>query len=382
MSTTKAGALLKKQIPIRTFADWSDITPGFVEADLVAHCGDKVSGTFLNTLTMTDIASGWTELVPLLRRSEADVQGALENIRSVLPFPLLGLDTDNGSEFINHELLRFCETECITFTRARAYRKNDQAHVEEKNGSVVRRMIGYDRFEGLDAWRAMAALYAKLRLYVNFFQPSQKLLRKRREGSRTIKQYDIARTPCQRLQAAEQFNIATKTRLNETFSDLDPVILLEQIRTLQEELNRFAWKAPAVVEAPTLVAETIAKIYELEEPRAMRKMPINFRRSKKPRKQMAPRKHRTRKDPFADAWPDIQLRLQLDPTRTAKDLLKQLIEENPEKYQTNQRRTLQRRVLEWRQEQMKMESEHRKITLDPKTSIQVFTDLTELALNK
>lgn len=142
ISITRAGSLLKKQIPIRTFADWSDVTPGFVEADLVAHCGDRANGTFLNTLTITDIASGWTELVPLLRKSAADVQSGLVNIRSVLPFPILGLDTDNGSEFINYELMRFCETERITFTRARTYRKNDQAHVEEKNGSIVRRMTG------------------------------------------------------------------------------------------------------------------------------------------------------------------------------------------------------------------------------------------------
>ncbi len=150
ISTTRAGSLLKKQIPIRTFADWSDVTPGFVEADLVAHCGDRASGSFLHTRTLTDISTGWIECVPLLRRSDADVRKALEGIRNVLPFPLLGLDTDNGSEFINHELMKFCESECITFTRALAYRKNDQAHVEEKNGSVVRRTVGYDRFEGLE----------------------------------------------------------------------------------------------------------------------------------------------------------------------------------------------------------------------------------------
>lgn len=380
LSTTRPGALLKKQIPIRTFSDWSDITPGFVEADLVAHCGDKVNGSFLNTLTMTDIASGWTELVPLLRKSEADVQAALENIRAVLPFPLLGLDTDNGSEFINYELLRFCEAECITFTRARAYRKNDQAHVEEKNGSVVRRMIGYDRFEGLEAWRAMAALYAKLRLYVNFFQPSQKLLQKRREGSKTVKRYDAAQTPCQRLLDSSYIRTSSKTRLQETFFDLDPVLLLQQIRFLQDELNKHAWATPSVVEAPALVAETIAKIYELQEPRALRNMPINFRKTKKPRKPMAPRTHRTRKDPFESCWASIQLSLELDPTKTAKDILLQLIQEEPEKYRLNQRRTLQRRVLEWRMKRLRLEQNHQKLTLEPATAINIFTDLTQLAL--
>lgn len=172
----------------------------------------------MNTLTMTDIATGWTEIVPLLRKSEADVQAALEGIRSVLPFPLLGLDTDNGSEFINYSLLNFCEDNCITFTRSRAYRKNDQAHVEEKNGSVVRRMIGYDRFEGLPAWTGMAALYAKLRLYVNYFQPSKKLLRKTRDGFKTIKQYDKVKTPRQRLLDSQHAPVVKKRASPSEFS--------------------------------------------------------------------------------------------------------------------------------------------------------------------
>lgn len=382
LSTTRPGSLLKKQIPIRTFADWSDVAPGFVEADLVAHCGDRASGIFLNTLTLTDIATGWTECVPLLRRSEADVRSALENIRKVLPFPLLGLDTDNGSEFINHELVRFCENECITFTRARAYRKNDQAHVEEKNGSVVRRMIGYDRFEGLGAWRILAALYAKLRLYVNFFQPSQKLLLKRRNGAKTLKQYDKARTPCERLLASPHVSARSKSLLKETFADLDPVAILEQIKVLQEELGEHSWTPPAVVSAPDLVAETIAEIYELQEPRAMKLAARKFHRGKKPRKPMPPRKHRTRKDPFEHAWPTIQRRLEIDPTRTARDLLGELIAEHPEEFKLNQRRTLQRRVLEWRQRLLALEAQHQKITLGPDSTIQIFTQLTDLALVK
>lgn len=382
VSTTRAGTLLKKQIPIRTFADWSDITPGFVEADLVAHCGDRASGIFLNTLTLTDIATGWTECIPLLRRSEADVRSALENIRKVLPFPLLGLDTDNGSEFINHELLRFCESECITFTRARAYRKNDQAHVEEKNGSVVRRMIGYDRFEGLGAWRILAALYAKLRLYVNFFQPSQKLLQKRRNGSKTVKQYDKASTPCERLLASAHVSDRTKTFLNATFDDLDPVALLEQIKILQGELGQHSWSKPDVVSAPDLVAETIAQIYELQEPRAMKQTSRNFHRGKKPRKPMAPRKHRTRKDPFEHVWTTVQRKLEIDPNRTARDLLAELIEDHPGQFNANQRRTMQRRVLEWRQRLLTLEAQHQKITLGPDSTIQIFTELTDLALHK
>lgn len=382
ISTTRPGALLKKQIPIRTFSDWNDVTPGFVEADLVAHCGDRANGAFLNTLTMTDIATGWTELIPLIRKSEADVQKALENIRCVLPFKLLGLDTDNGSEFINYELKRFCEEEQITFTRARAYRKNDQAHVEEKNGSIVRRMVGYDRYEGLEAWRALAALYAKLRLYVNFFQPSQKLINKRREGSKTIKQYDRAKTPCQRLCELTYTTLAVKAKLESAFTELDPVTLLSQIQKLQDELAKHAWKTATEVSAPSLVAETIASIYENPEPRALRSLPVNFRRTKKPRKKMAPRTHRTRKDPFETAWSEIQLKLELDPSRTAKELLQELVTIDPNLYKMNQRRTLQRRIFEWRQRQLELEAEHKKITLRPDTTIQIYTELTELALSR
>ena len=146
LSTTKPGSLLKKQIQVHTFMDWDEVIPGFCEADLVAHCGDRVNGTFLNTLVLTDITSGWTEFLALLKRSEADVIAALKIAQKLLPFPLLGLDTDNGSEFINYELLKFCKSQQITFTRSRAYRKNDQAHVEEKNGSIVRRLnVSQDR---------------------------------------------------------------------------------------------------------------------------------------------------------------------------------------------------------------------------------------------
>ena len=148
VSNTRRGNLLKNQIQIRTFADWDDVTPGFFEADLVAHCGGNTNGAFLNTLVLVDILTGWLECMPLLRKSAADVIDGLRVAKELLPFLLQGLDTDYGSEFINYDLLDYCEDNHITFTRARTHRKNDQAHVEEKNGSVVRRLVGYDRFEG------------------------------------------------------------------------------------------------------------------------------------------------------------------------------------------------------------------------------------------
>lgn len=159
ISTTRPGALLKHQVPIRTFSDWNDLKPGYMEADLVAHCGTSVQGTFLNTLVLTDIATGWTECLALLLRGQDHVMIALNQVRPILPFPLLGLDTDNGSEFLNRELFQYCQNEQINFTRCRPYRKNDQCHVEQKNGAIVRRVIGYDRYEGAAACKELATLY-------------------------------------------------------------------------------------------------------------------------------------------------------------------------------------------------------------------------------
>jgi hypothetical protein len=153
ISTTKAGALLKHQVPIRTFTDWNDARPGFMEADLVAHCGTRAEGSYLYSLVLTDVATGWTECLALLHRSQEAMVQALDAARRLLPFALLGLDTDNGSEFLNQELLSYCEREQITFTRGRAYKKNDQCYVEQKNGSIVRALVGYDRFEGEQAYR-------------------------------------------------------------------------------------------------------------------------------------------------------------------------------------------------------------------------------------
>ena len=147
-STTKSGKLLKHQIPVRTFADWNESRPGFMEADLVAHCGTNVQGTFLNTFVLTDVATGWTECLPLLLRSQDEVLQALERARELLPFPLLGLDTDNGSEFLNAKLLEYCRREEITFTRGRPYRKNDQCFVEQKRGPWCARLSGTTAMKG------------------------------------------------------------------------------------------------------------------------------------------------------------------------------------------------------------------------------------------
>ena len=184
ISTTRSGTLLKKQIPIRTFQDWNEAKPGFMEADLVAHCGTQADGSYLYTLTLTDIATGWTECLPLLNRGQEAVVAALKRAQHLLPFPILGIDTDNGGEFINVELMAFCEQEQISFTRGRPRRSNDQCYVEQKNGQVVRQVVGYDRFTGELAYRQLTELYRALRVYVNCFQPSMKLQTKQREESR------------------------------------------------------------------------------------------------------------------------------------------------------------------------------------------------------
>ncbi len=174
ISTTKVGPLLKQQIPIRTFAQWDEAKPGFLEVDLVAHCGGRMQGGHLYTMTLTDVATGWTECLPLLNRGREAVRAALQHARTLFPFPILGLDTDNGGEFINEEVADYCMREQITFTRGRPYEKRDQCFVEQKNGVVVRQVVGHGRLIGEHAYRQLDELYRALHWYVNCFQPSMK----------------------------------------------------------------------------------------------------------------------------------------------------------------------------------------------------------------
>ena len=229
LSTTKPGTLLKNSIPIRTFTDWDETIPGFVEIDLVAHCAETTIGQYLNTLTVADIATGWTECLAILYRSQEMVSQAIIELRLRLPFPLLGIDSDNGSEFINHTLFRYCQDEEITFTRCRPYKKNDQAHVEQKNWSVVRRLIGYDRFETEEELLLLRTIYDDFRLYVNFFQPALKLVAKERIGSKVKKKYDTTATPYRRVLASDLVSFEDKARLVNIYYQLNPVTLRKQI---------------------------------------------------------------------------------------------------------------------------------------------------------
>lgn len=229
LSTTKPGSRLKNLIPVRTFTEWDEERPGFLEIDLVAHCGNTPEGQFLCTLTCTDLCTGWTEVTGLLHRSQEAVSEAIHLMRQRLPFPLLGIDSDNGGEFINDLLYRYCLAEKITFTRSRPYQKNDQAHVEQKNWSVVRHTVGYDRWETQDELALLESIYEDLRLYINFFQPSFKLIAKERVGNKTRKRYDPAKTPYQRVLDRTDISLEAKARLMNLYVQLNPAELRRRI---------------------------------------------------------------------------------------------------------------------------------------------------------
>ncbi len=393
IGTTKAGTLLKHQVPIRTFAEWNDVKPGFLEIDLVAHCGYGAEGSYLYTLTLTDIATGWTECQALLHRGKSAVMQALERARKLLPFPVLGIDTDNGVEFLNHDLVAYCAREQITFTRGRAYRKNDQCFVEQKNGAVVRQLVGYDRFEGEQSYRQLAELYRAVRLHTNIFQPSMKLLLKRRESSALYRKYDTPQTPLQRLLAANILGEEAKARLLEISQALDPVQLLNQLVTLQNSL----WKQAVLRGKPVPVLEVanllpIPKEGTVAAAQLVKEEPINekdkvkevrfdskaclplaspieilvegevqlqpflkavqgfdrkrkYQKSHKPR---LPRTHRTRKDPFEAVNTELKAAIMAEPGRTSKSLFVELQERYPGQYRDVMQRTLRRRVHEWR----------------------------------
>jgi len=355
MTTTRRGLLIKQQVPVRTFTGWDDVQPGFFEADLVAHCGPWAEGAFLQTLVLTDVATGWTECLALLHRSQHTVIQALDRARTLLPMPLLGLDTDNGGEFLNTDLLEYCTREEITFTRGRVAKKNDQCFVEQKNGAIVRQLVGYDRFEGEHAYRQLAELYRAVRLYVNFFQPSMKLRLKERAGGKLRRRYDPAKTPFQRLLAAGVLSAADRVRLTGIAQALDPVQLLRQIEQLQDALWRHALtQLPASVpentktprgDMPTIPFTLEAAIDR--EATAQRELE-GGRKYRRTKGLKGPRLYRTRPDPFADVWAEVEQELTAHPERTAKAAFEHLQERYPGVFPATQVRTLQRRVQEWR----------------------------------
>ena len=333
---------VRRSIPVRTFADWQDPPPGFAEADLVAHSGPSASGSFVQTLVLTDIATGWIELAPLLVREQGLLREVLGEVRKLLPFALLGFDTDNDSVFMNETVRDYCQAEGITFTRCRPYRKNDQAFVEQKNGAVVRRIVGYRRLEGVAAAAALARLYATVRLFVNFFQPSFKLAQKEREGARVRKRYYPPATPCERLLADPRTPATVCSCVEAVRSSLDPVRLLAEMRAAQRALVAIAdqgVKSPAVDAAS--LEDFLAGLRT-----AWRDGEVRPTAQPKPKQ----KRGRRRPDPLAPVTAQLHEWFAEEPWRTGRELLERLQAQYPGAYSDRLLRTLQRRLKLWRGE--------------------------------
>jgi len=229
---------LARQIPLRTFGEWHGVRPGSVQGDLVLHCGESTAGFFLTSLVAVDVATSWTEFEPVWGLGHRRVGTGVHHIRQRLPFPLRAWHSDNGSEFINERLVAWCRREGIRFTRGRGYRKNDQAWVEQKNGFVVRRLVGYDRYASRAASLTLHRLYGLLRLQLNFFRPVRKLMSKHRVGAKVVKRYAAAQTPYQRLLASGILSGAQRQALERQFLAINPGALARQITQTLDTL----WK--------------------------------------------------------------------------------------------------------------------------------------------
>ncbi|HQG82177.1 MAG TPA: transposase family protein [Caldisericia bacterium] len=237
-SHTKPGMLLKSQIPIRTFADWNENKPGFVEIDLVAHDGGIARGDYAQTLDVTDVCTCWTETEASKNKAQVNVFNALNSIIKRFPFPILGIDSDNGGEFINDELFRYCSENKITFTRGRRYKKNDNCYVEQKNYSIVREFVGYMRYDTEEELIMLNKLYSILRLYTNYFQPVMKLIKKKRFGAHEKRTYDTARTPYRRTLESPFISSANKRLLQASYNSLNPAQLKREIERYQNKLRQ------------------------------------------------------------------------------------------------------------------------------------------------
>jgi len=397
----------RRRIKMRTFADWNDPSPGSMEMDLVAHCGPVNRGSYVNSLVLTDIASGWTEAAPIVVREGSLVVETLERIRTGLPFALQALDVDNGTEFVNDRLIEYCLSRGIELTRSRPYRKNDQAWIEQKNGAVVRKLLGYRRFEGLAAARAITRLYGASRLFVNFFQPSFKLASKHRDGAKVTKRYHPPQTPCDRLLQTASVPAVAKDKLREISASLDPLKLLEEMRAVQAYLAALAdgEAPPTMIAEPPDLATFVAGLssawrdgevrptFSIEaKPRYLRGLetisvrPLDARPSdattseptraaakgtkklqKKPQPQYAARGC-ARIQALRMSWPIVARRLEGMPNISATQLFDELCIQFPGRFTPRQYRALLRRVNRWRED-----ARARGVTVGTKT-YRVFND--------
>jgi hypothetical protein len=395
---------VRRRVRVRTFADWNEPPPGNMEMDLVAHCGEVNRGSYLYSLVLTDIASGWTECAPLVVREGGVLIEALERIRLGLPFALRALDVDNGSEFVNEMMIQCCLRNGIELTRSRPYRKNDQAWIEQKNGSVVRRHLGYRRFEGIAAAKALARLYGASRLFGNFFQPSFKLAEKHRQGAKVSKRYHPPQTPCERLLQAETIPEAVKAKLREVWEALDPLQLLEEVRAMQAhlvalskggtpavvaqepDLSAFlaslsgAWRAGEIRPThgaepttrylrqmtPVIAHEPLAsdvvpppqpKVVHLKTPRTppvdrplWRGLDPDIKRQSLLQQQEFARRRIRRQHAFTLVWPLVCRRLEGRPNLSATELFEELCLQYPGRFHRGQLRAFTDRVVRWRQD--------------------------------
>jgi hypothetical protein len=329
-----------QQVPIRTFADWNDPLPGFLEIDFVSHGGSSVQGAFLWSLAATDVCTGWTEAIPLVAREQSLVVEGLGVLRRQFPMPIRGIDSDNDSAFLNDTLIAYCRDEKLEFTRSRAYQKNDQAWIEQKNGAVVRRFVGDERYAGLVEGQCLAQLFQAVRLFVNYFQPSFKLRSKIRDGAKVKKIYFKPATPCDRLLAHASVAEAIKERLRAERGGLDPLALLQRIRESQAALAALSPGAQASGPDRESLEQFLGKLPELWRQGEVRP---THREA-----QGQPRWWRTRADPFDGVWAEVLLWLQEQPEATAKSLLERLEGKYPGRFPRGQLRTLQRRIRQWR----------------------------------
>jgi Integrase core domain len=387
----------RRRIKMRTYADWNDPPPGSMEMDLVAHCGEVNRGSYVHSLVLTDIASGWTEAAPIVVREGTLVVETLERIRLSLPFALRALDVDNGTEFVNDKLIQYCLSHGIELTRSRPYRKNDQAWIEQKNGAVVRKLLGYRRFQGLAAARAIMRLYGASRLFVNFFQPSFKLAAKERDGAKVSKRYHPPLTPCERLLQTLSIPVNAKAKLREVAAELDPLKLLEEMRAVQSHLAALAdgeTLPPSGAEAPDLAAfiASLSSAWHAGEirptfateakPRYLRSLQRIASQTASPKPVAAPSpeparpavKPQDKPQPIYAtrgcarvqalrmAWPIVARRLEGLPNINTMQLFEELCVQYPGRFTRKQYNTLLRRVNLWRKD-----ARARGVIIGPKT---------------
>jgi len=350
----RARSAVQRRTPVRTFNGWGEVSEaGWLEIDLVAHCGKWMEGRFLWTLVATDIATGWSECLPLLSRDGASVMAALRMLEELLPFPLRGIDVDNDGAFLNAPLEQWCEKHQppIALTRSRAYQSNDQAWVEQKNGMLIRRVVGYQRLEGLVAAELLGELYGALRLFTNLYQPSFKLKETIREGAKLKRRHHPPRTPQQRLLALGKCRDAQRKALEELQSSSDPVALLETVHRCQASLASLSAGRDQQEQRPRTgaVDPDQARKEQRTLSRFLRNLQLLWQESQPLPEPRQKRRYTPRlRTLFLEHREQIEQWLERESGMNAAEILRRLIRLAPGTYHEGQLRSMERRVKEWR----------------------------------